>query len=63
MGTAVVRRPTEAAAIGRTGAPRVPDLLAAFEGLAVAERAGDQHGARLCRCLLQRAARDGQVGE
>ncbi len=63
MGTAVVRRPTEGAAIGRAGAPRVPSLLAAFEGLAAAERAGDRHGARLCRCLVQRAARDGRVGE
>lgn len=62
MGTAVVRRPTEAAAI-RSSGRRVPDLLAAFEGLAAAERAGDRLGARLCRCLVQRAARDGRVGE
>ena len=62
MGTAVVRRPTEAAALGRVEM-RPVSLLAAFEGLAAAERAGDRHGARLCRCLVQRAARDGKVGE
>lgn len=62
MGTAVVRRPTEAAALGRVTAA-LPSLGAAFDGLVAAERAGDQYGARLCRRLVQRIARDGRVGE
>jgi hypothetical protein len=65
MGAAVVRRPTEQLALGRaTAQARVlPSIRAAFEGLAAAERAGDLYGARLCRCLVQRIARDGWVGE
>ncbi|MEU4950007.1 hypothetical protein [Streptomyces lavendulae] len=62
MGTAVVRRPTEAAALGRV-TQTLPSLGAAFGGLVVAERAGDLYGALLCRRLVQRIARDGRVGE
>jgi hypothetical protein len=62
MGTAVVRRPTERLALGRV-AQTLPSLGAAFQGLVVAERAGDLYGARLCRRLVQRIARDGRVGE
>ncbi|MFD6939660.1 hypothetical protein ACFWAP_26365 [Streptomyces goshikiensis] len=65
MGTAIVRRPTEAAALGRLEKSpcRTPSIGQAFNGLAVAERTGDLYGALLCRKLVQRIARDGRVGE
>lgn len=65
MGAAVVRRPTEQLALGRVAAAgrALPSIREAFEGLVAAERAGDLHGAVLCRCLVQRIARDGRVGE
>ncbi|GAA3255900.1 hypothetical protein [Streptomyces lavendulae] len=65
MGAAVVRRPTEQLALGRVTvtARALPSIREAFEGLVAAERAGDLYGAMLCRCLVQRIARDGKVGE
>jgi hypothetical protein len=61
----LVRRPTEQAAVGRVAAAArpLPSIADAFACLADCEARGDLCGARLCRNLLQRVARDGRVGE
>ncbi|MGY3845266.1 hypothetical protein ACWV2X_08480 [Streptomyces hydrogenans] len=60
-----VSRPTERLAFGRVCAKArpLPSLADAFACLADCEARGDLQGARLCRLLLQRVARDGRVGE
>ncbi|WP_030323167.1 hypothetical protein [Streptomyces flavochromogenes] len=60
-----VRRPTENAAFGRAckATKPLPSIADAFACLAACEARGDLQGARLCRLLLQRVARDGRVGE
>ncbi|ALO10004.1 hypothetical protein AQF52_4410 [Streptomyces venezuelae] len=60
-----VSRPTENLAVGRVGstARTLPSIADAFACLAACEARGDLCGARLCRLLLQRVARDGRVGE
>ncbi|TXS42922.1 hypothetical protein EAO77_35415 [Streptomyces sp. t39] len=64
MGTALVRRPTEDAALSaacRTlrPLPQIPMILA---DLLAANRAGDRRGVNLCAHLAARASL-GQVGE
>lgn len=59
----VVRRPTEAAAIGRLRPGRPTFLPFLYEHLAVTVRQHDRHGARLVRHQLVRAMASGKVGE
>ena len=60
-----VSRPTERLAFVRACKTprRLPSIADAFACLADCEARGDLQGARLCRLLVQRVARDGRVGE
>lgn len=55
MGTAVVRRPTEAAALGRMRPRPRPAVPRLFAALLVAQAAGDRHGANLVGHAIARA--------
>lgn len=59
MGTAIVNRPTEAAALGAVSSQRVPHLPSSPTLLAdlliEAREKGDRYGARLLDCMLDRA--------
>ncbi|WP_435601277.1 hypothetical protein [Streptomyces sp. C10-9-1] len=63
MSTALVRRPTEEAAVRAASreARALPPMQMILADLLTANRAGDRHGANLCAHLAARAA--GEVGE
>lgn len=63
MSASTIARPTERLALRGGRKRQLPSIGTAFAGLALAERAGDLHGAMLCRRLVQRIARNGRVGE
>lgn len=56
MGTAVVRRPTEAAALGRVKPRQLPPIPSLFAALLAAQATGDRHGANLAGHAIARAA-------
>jgi hypothetical protein len=64
VSTALVRRPTEEAAIYAASreARALPPIHVILADLLAANRAGDRHGANLCAHLAARAAL-GKVGE
>ncbi|MFB7555320.1 hypothetical protein [Streptomyces brevispora] len=59
MGTAIVNRPTEAAALGAVSSQRriqtPPSVNRLADLLIVARATGDRYGAQLFGCLLDRA--------
>lgn len=62
MGTAVVRRPTEAAALGRLRPRQLPSVPRLFAALLAAQAIGDRHGANLFGHAIARVSLT-KVGE
>lgn len=61
MGARNVRRPTEDAAVGRTGQPKLPPTSVIADRLIAARAVGDRYGVRLFDAMLDRALGLGSV--